>query len=90
MASMKLNARWALPVYPVFKDEKSNGSDEKSVKRKIAQQKTNRTNIRATNLVSQQLFIASLRDQLKITFKDLQKMPHLRALLMLNQIVTEK
>ena len=26
---MKLNARWALPVYPVFKDQKSNGLDEK-------------------------------------------------------------
>ena len=33
---MKLNARWAVPVYPVSKNEKSNGSDEKSVKRKIA------------------------------------------------------
>ena len=31
-----LNARWALPVYPVFEDEKSKASDEKSVKRKIA------------------------------------------------------
>ena len=30
-----LNARWALPVYLVFKDKKSNGSDEKFVKRKI-------------------------------------------------------
>ena len=30
-----LNARWALPVYPVFEDEKSKASDEKSVKRKI-------------------------------------------------------
>ena len=27
-----LNARWALPVYPVFEDEKSNGSDQKSGK----------------------------------------------------------
>ena len=27
---------WALPVYPVFEDEKSKASDEKSVKRKIA------------------------------------------------------
>ena len=25
-----------LPVYPLFEDEKSNGSDEESVKRKIA------------------------------------------------------
>ena len=31
-----LNARWALPVYPVFEDERSKASDEKSVKRKIA------------------------------------------------------
>ena len=31
---MKLHARWALPVYPVFMDEKSKASDEKSVKRK--------------------------------------------------------
>ena len=31
-----LNARWALPVYPVFEDEKSKASDEKSVKRKTA------------------------------------------------------
>ena len=30
------NARWALPVYPVFEDEKSKASDEKLVKRKIA------------------------------------------------------
>ena len=31
-----LDARWPLPVYPVFKDKKSKASDEKSVKRKIA------------------------------------------------------
>ena len=31
-----LNVHWALPVYPVFEDEKSNASDEKLVKRKIA------------------------------------------------------
>ena len=34
-----INDRWALPVYIVFADEKSNGSDEKSVKRKIALKK---------------------------------------------------
>ena len=34
-----LNARWALPVYPVFEDEKSTASDEKLVKRKIALKK---------------------------------------------------
>ena len=39
-----LNARWALPVYPVFEDEKSNASDEKSVKQKIALKKTFRKN----------------------------------------------
>ena len=47
---MKVDARWALPVSPVFKDEKSNGSDDKSVKRKIIK-KTNRTNIIAINFV---------------------------------------
>ena len=31
-----LNALWALPVYPIFEDEKSKALDEKSVKRKIA------------------------------------------------------
>ena len=36
---MKLNAGWALPVYPVFKDEKLNGSDKTSIKRKIALKK---------------------------------------------------
>ena len=46
-----LNARWAQPVYPIFEDEKSNGSDEKSVKQKIAFKKTDRTNIIATNFV---------------------------------------
>ena len=30
------NALQAFTVYPVFEDEKSNGSDEKSVERKIA------------------------------------------------------
>ena len=31
-----LNVRWALPVYPVFEDEKSKASDKKLVKQKIA------------------------------------------------------
>ena len=31
-----LNARWTLPVYPVFEDEKPKASDKKLVKRKIA------------------------------------------------------
>ena len=31
-----LNAQWALPVYPVFEEEKSNVLDEKLVERKIA------------------------------------------------------
>ena len=35
----KLNAHWALPVYPVFKDDNSNGSDKKSVERKIAEKR---------------------------------------------------
>ena len=38
-ALRELNAHCSLPVYPVFEDEKSNGSDEKSVKRKIALKK---------------------------------------------------
>ena len=50
-----LNARWPPPVYPVFEDENSNGSDEKLVKRKIAYKKTDRTNITATNFVWEQL-----------------------------------
>ena len=29
-ALREFNARWALPVYSVFQDQKSNGSDEKS------------------------------------------------------------
>ena len=32
-----INARWALPVYPVFEDEKSNGSDQKSHKKERPQ-----------------------------------------------------
>ena len=32
-AARALNARWALPVYPIFEDEKSKASEEKSVKR---------------------------------------------------------
>ena len=50
-----LNARRALPVYPVFEDEKSKASDEKSVKRKIALKKSDRTNIIARNFVWEQL-----------------------------------
>ena len=46
-----LYSRGALPVYPVFEDKKSKASDEKSVKRKIAQKKTDRTNIIATNFI---------------------------------------
>ena len=49
-ALRELNDRWALPVYPVFEEEKSKASDEKSVKRKIAYKKSKRTNIIATNL----------------------------------------
>ena len=46
-----LSARWALPDYPVFEDENSKASDEKSVKRKLALKKTDRTDIIATNFV---------------------------------------
>ena len=35
-APRAFNARWALPFYTVFEDEKSKASDEKSVKQKIA------------------------------------------------------
>ena len=35
-AQTALNARWAIPVYPVFEIEKSKASDKKSVKQKIA------------------------------------------------------
>ena len=52
---MKLNACWRLTVYPVFKDEKSNESDEKSVKQKNGIKMNNRTNIIATNFVWEQL-----------------------------------
>ena len=38
-----------LPVHPVFEDEKSNWSDEKSNKLKFVFKKTYRTNIIATN-----------------------------------------
>ena len=50
-----LNARWALPVYPVFEDEKSKASDKKSVKRKMTWKKTDRTNIVAANFFWEQL-----------------------------------
>ena len=51
-ALKELNALRALPVYPVFEDEKSNGSD----RRKIGQDKNRikkdqRTNIIAINFV---------------------------------------
>ena len=52
---MKLYARWALPVYSVFKDKKSNGSDEKSVKRKIAFKKDQQDYTIAINSVWEQL-----------------------------------
>ena len=48
-----LNARRTLPIYPVSEDEKSNWSDEKSVKWKVAE-KTNKTNIIATNFLWEQ------------------------------------
>ena len=35
-ATSQNNASWAVPIYPIFEDEKSKASDEKSVKRKIA------------------------------------------------------
>ena len=50
-----LNTHLALPVYPVFEDEKSKASDEISVKRKIALKKTDSTNIIAANFVWEQL-----------------------------------
>ena len=35
----EVNALWVLPVYLDFEDEKSNGSDEKSVKQKVAEKR---------------------------------------------------
>ena len=70
-ALRELNARWALPVYPVF-EEKSKASDEKSVKRKIAYKKSKRTNIIATNLdqtFKSQIFDIVLRSLNNIFFK---------------------
>ena len=43
------NALWALPVYPIFEDEKSNRSDQKSVKQKITKE-NHMTNLIATNV----------------------------------------
>ena len=45
------------PVYPVFGYQKSNRSDEKLVKQKIALKKTTRTNTIASNFVWEQLTI---------------------------------
>ena len=47
-----LKFRRALPVYPVVEDKISNGKDEKSVKRKVALKKTDRTNIIVTSFES--------------------------------------
>ena len=44
-APRELNDLWALPVYPIFKDEKSNGPDDPLHK------KGSRSNIIATNFV---------------------------------------
>ena len=70
-----LNARWALPVYPVFVDEKSKASHEKSVKQKIALKKTNRTNIIATNFVWEQLITSNLKYSLRLWKHVLHKLP---------------
>ena len=50
-----LNARWAIPVYPVFEDEKLKALVKKSIKRKIALKKTDRSNIILTNFCWEQL-----------------------------------
>ena len=47
-----LNARWALPVYPVFEDEKSKTSYEKSVKTKIAERPTGYTSFESNQKVT--------------------------------------
>ena len=57
-ALKELNAHCAQPFYPVSEDEKSNGSDEKSVKRNFAK-KANRINIIATNFVREHLTMIS-------------------------------
>ena len=51
---MKLDDRWALPVYPVFYYEKSNGLDKNLSSEKLYK-KTNRSKIIATNFVWEQL-----------------------------------
>ena len=47
---ISFNALQSLPVYPVFDDEKSNGSDKKSVKEK-SHKKDRITNVITTNFV---------------------------------------
>ena len=44
-----LNARWAIPVYPVLRMKYHMGQAKKSVEQNIASKKANRTNIIATN-----------------------------------------
>ena len=75
-ALIALNAGWALPVYPLFEDQKSTASD-KNRSREKSQKKTDRTII-AKNFVWEQLinklydresFIASSESTYKIFFK---------------------
>ena len=54
-ALRELHDHCALSVYPIFEDEKSNGSDEKIGQVKNRIKNTNRTNIIATNFVCEQL-----------------------------------
>ena len=50
-----LNAHWALPFYPIFEEQKSNGSSKKLVKQNFALKKTDRGKIIATIFVCEQL-----------------------------------
>ena len=50
MALRALNASWALPVYPVFEDEKASAPDKEIGQAKTRVKKTDRTNIIATKL----------------------------------------
>ena len=64
-----LNAQRALTVYAVFEDKKSTGSDQKSVKRKIALEKSDRTNI-AKNFVWEQFKQTSFESNFKKSASD--------------------
>ena len=70
-----LNARWALPVYPVFEDEKSKALEEKSVERKIAKKRKDKYNcyklrLRAINHYTPKSTILLKKIYNTVTFSD--------------------